>query len=200
MKRLASRVIGRDTAGVSLYACKDKLEPLLSSSPSLQARGVTSSRTLHPSYINRLISKSSVSPSYPHLIMAPPHQFTSKPSDAVRRRLSSVASGKRPNVVAYTSLTVSTIALIADLPRFNLDASIISPCGPVLQVHQLITAQNLRSPFRSTIQSTTPTLLCPPSRINRTTLMFRLHPSRNMSFRPSVLSPQSISASSLVLV
>ncbi|KAK7689152.1 hypothetical protein QCA50_007843 [Cerrena zonata] len=37
--------------------------------------------------------------------MAPPHQFTSKPSDAVRRRLSSVASGKRPNLIAYTSLT-----------------------------------------------------------------------------------------------
>ncbi|KAI0073416.1 trehalose synthase [Panus rudis PR-1116 ss-1] len=37
--------------------------------------------------------------------MAPPHQFTSKPSDAVRRRLSSVASSKRPNVVGYASLT-----------------------------------------------------------------------------------------------
>ncbi|CAL1703740.1 unnamed protein product [Somion occarium] len=37
--------------------------------------------------------------------MAPPHEFTSKPSDEVRRRLSSIVSGKRPSVVAYTSLT-----------------------------------------------------------------------------------------------
>ena len=38
--------------------------------------------------------------------MAPPHQFQSKPSDAVRRRLSSVVSSKRPNVTGYSSLTV----------------------------------------------------------------------------------------------
>jgi len=39
--------------------------------------------------------------------MAPPHQhlFTSKPSDAIRRRLSSAVSGKKPNVHAYDSLT-----------------------------------------------------------------------------------------------
>ncbi|PIL30497.1 hypothetical protein GSI_07197 [Ganoderma sinense ZZ0214-1] len=37
--------------------------------------------------------------------MAPPHQFQSKPSDVVRRRLSSVVSAKRPNVLAYSSLT-----------------------------------------------------------------------------------------------
>jgi len=37
--------------------------------------------------------------------MSPPHQFQSKPSDAIRRRLSSVAGPKRPNVVGYTSLT-----------------------------------------------------------------------------------------------
>ncbi|THG95034.1 hypothetical protein EW026_g6546 [Hermanssonia centrifuga] len=37
--------------------------------------------------------------------MAPPHQFQSKGSDAVRRRLSSVVSSKRPNVVGYANLT-----------------------------------------------------------------------------------------------
>ncbi|KAI0648237.1 trehalose synthase [Trametes meyenii] len=37
--------------------------------------------------------------------MAPSHQFQSKPSDAIRRRLSSVASTKKPNVHAYSSLT-----------------------------------------------------------------------------------------------
>ncbi|KAI0328121.1 trehalose synthase [Cubamyces sp. BRFM 1775] len=37
--------------------------------------------------------------------MAPPHQFQSKPSDVIRRRLSSVVSTKRPNVHAYSSLT-----------------------------------------------------------------------------------------------
>ncbi|KAH8102865.1 trehalose phosphorylase [Cristinia sonorae] len=37
--------------------------------------------------------------------MAPHHHFTSKPSDAIRRRLSSVVSSKKPNVHAYDSLT-----------------------------------------------------------------------------------------------
>ncbi|KZT74138.1 glycosyltransferase family 4 protein [Daedalea quercina L-15889] len=36
--------------------------------------------------------------------MAPPHTFESKPSVAARRRLSSVASSKRPNVPGYASL------------------------------------------------------------------------------------------------
>ncbi|OCH95197.1 trehalose phosphorylase [Obba rivulosa] len=37
--------------------------------------------------------------------MSPPHQFQSKPSDVIRRRLSSVATSKRPNVPGYSSLT-----------------------------------------------------------------------------------------------
>nr|O75003.1 RecName: Full=Trehalose phosphorylase; AltName: Full=Trehalose synthase; Short=TSase; Flags: Precursor [Grifola frondosa]BAA31349.1 trehalose synthase [Grifola frondosa]BAA31350.1 trehalose synthase [Grifola frondosa] len=37
--------------------------------------------------------------------MAPPHQFQSKPSDVIRRRLSSAVSSKRPNIPGYTSLT-----------------------------------------------------------------------------------------------
>ena len=44
--------------------------------------------------------------------MAPPHQFQSKPSDAIRRRLSSVATAKRPNITGYTSLTVRPCLLI----------------------------------------------------------------------------------------
>ncbi|KAI0781323.1 trehalose synthase [Trametes elegans] len=36
--------------------------------------------------------------------MAPPHQFQSKTSESVRRRLSSVVSTKKPNVHAYSSL------------------------------------------------------------------------------------------------
>ncbi|EMD34497.1 glycosyltransferase family 4 protein [Gelatoporia subvermispora B] len=37
--------------------------------------------------------------------MSPPHEFQSKPSDVIRRRLSSVVSTKRPNVTSYSSLT-----------------------------------------------------------------------------------------------
>ncbi|KZT11205.1 glycosyltransferase family 4 protein [Laetiporus sulphureus 93-53] len=37
--------------------------------------------------------------------MAPPHSFTSKPSVATRRRLSSVVTPNRPNVPGFTSLT-----------------------------------------------------------------------------------------------
>lgn len=44
--------------------------------------------------------------------MSPAHQFESKTSDAIRRRLSSVVSSKRPNVQAYSSLTVPIISSI----------------------------------------------------------------------------------------
>lgn len=58
-----------------------------------------------PGYITPAPSSRSLPPR--HLsTMAPSHQFTSKPSDAIRRRLSSVASGRRPNIAGYTSLTV----------------------------------------------------------------------------------------------
>ena len=62
------------------------------------------------------------------------HQFQSKPSDVVRRRLSSVVSSKRPNVQAYSSLTVRRY----HLPITTHTSSSISypdpasPCGPVL--------------------------------------------------------------------
>ncbi|KAI0682334.1 hypothetical protein BC835DRAFT_1524570 [Cytidiella melzeri] len=39
--------------------------------------------------------------------MAPPHQFQSHGSEALRRRLSSVVSAKRPNVAGFASLTMS---------------------------------------------------------------------------------------------
>ncbi|KAI0703496.1 hypothetical protein BC835DRAFT_1030642 [Cytidiella melzeri] len=37
--------------------------------------------------------------------MAPPHQFQSHGSEALRRRLSSVVAAKRPNVAGFASLT-----------------------------------------------------------------------------------------------
>lgn len=52
----------------------------------------------------------------PRSAMAPPHQFQSKPSDAIRRRLSSVVSTKRPNVHAYSSLTVRRSLPLVPLP------------------------------------------------------------------------------------
>lgn len=85
--------------------------------PTLQTRQAPSSRSvLTQSWVNAAQSLESSPlynpspPPFPFLIpthtMAPPQQFTSKPSDAIRRRLSSVVSGQKPNVHAFDSLTV----------------------------------------------------------------------------------------------
>jgi len=132
--------------------------------------------------------------------MAPPlpQQFTSKSSDAARRRLSSISKA-RPNVPAFSSLTVCSLIFAPFFSKCFLQYH-FSLCGPVSRVLSLPTRLALSLPSLYMTRSTT--LISAP-RSSHTMPLNRTSRLRLSSLRSYLLlesSHPSISANSWVRV